>query len=202
MRYIKKQNEPIEFSNWKKKNKNANYNDLTPELKKVIKSNLLKEQYFLCCYCEKLIGIENSTIEHLQPIHHNSKKQLVFNNFLASCDTQNTCNLKRGHKKIKLTPLQKDIESKFLYYLSFIGKNPIIKIEGDEETIAILNLNDNQLSRKRGKVYFGVKETFNEEWTTGNVQKLVHSLSNPNEEGKLQEFVSSVCHVFNNSILK
>jgi len=191
MRYIAKQTEPKEFTEWKKKNKGATYKNVNPEIKLFIKKRLLAEQFFLCCYCEKQIEIENSTIEHLQTIDNKPKEQLNYSNFLASCNSQHHCNQKRGNKSLQINPLQKNIANNFSFYLSFSGKNLVIKMNGDEETINILNLNDNQLARKRGKSYFGIKNIISNE----NVQEMIDKLSLPDENGKLQEFVSAITQV-------
>lgn len=58
MKHISKHNEPEDFKEWKTKNPTATYDDLghtTPSIKQILKNELLEEQGYLCCYCERSI---------------------------------------------------------------------------------------------------------------------------------------------------
>lgn len=200
MRHIKKSSEPKKYSDWRKKNKPQNYGELSPEIKQHVKQALLTEQYHLCCYCEKSINIENTTIEHLLPKDKSPQKQLDYSNFLASCNSKNHCNQKRGNEPLEVNPLQKDIESKFQFFLTYRNrKTPVINIKGNEQVIKTLNLNDNTLQRQRGKTLLGLTALYGcfdvNTLDTEDVKKIVESISNADENGKLQEFATAILQV-------
>lgn len=106
MRQIRKNPEPDHFY-WKMDYKSRNgreavYDDLkgTQEYF-LLKKNLLEEQGYICCYCEKRIGQEGNLsdcdIEHFMPRHPDSRTlsvqecaickdaQLAYTNLFASC---------------------------------------------------------------------------------------------------------------------
>ena len=97
MRYIKKQQAPPNFTEWKDKadenwqpfwNSQAT-NFRNPE-KKSVHESLLKEQGYICCYCQRRIDLNNSHIEHFKPKDekYHPKLSLEYNNFLASCQKE------------------------------------------------------------------------------------------------------------------
>lgn len=70
MKYIHKNNEPIEFTQWKSENPGLLYNDLYglyDLVKRTLKNSLISEQKHLCCYCECCIESSTSHIEHFKP---------------------------------------------------------------------------------------------------------------------------------------
>jgi len=89
MKYIKKNPEPKELRDWKRKQKGdkRNYQNLkkTPE-KDIVYDSLLQEQGYLCCYCCKRVTKEKSHIEHLI-LQSQSHDDLTvdYNNLLVSC---------------------------------------------------------------------------------------------------------------------
>jgi len=203
MRFIEKQPEPSEFTSWKSKNKGINYQVLQqfPEIKRKLKYSLIHEQHCICCYCEKRINTATSTIEHLLPIDKFPKLQLDYDNILASCNSGNHCNQKRGNKDLKVHPLQNNVSKRFQFYLSFKGgKNPIVLIKGDDDAINTLNLNENQLARDRGKTLMGlVSEQYNkfdiDSLSELEKMQLIEGISNPNEDNELQQFISSIMYI-------
>lgn len=78
MKYIKKNPEPSNFTEWKNKQKssevNLTYSSLQNPEKSDVKKSLLKEQGYICCYCCGRIELNNSHIEHFNP---QSEKELT-----------------------------------------------------------------------------------------------------------------------------
>ena len=70
MKQITKSTEPPEFADWKSVDKMAhrpNWNRVSSELKTVIHESLMREQGFICCYCESRIAMDDSHVEHFRP---------------------------------------------------------------------------------------------------------------------------------------
>ncbi len=164
MKCISKNTEPVSFTNWKKNNPNATYDNLAGETKKDLRKALLKEQHSICCYCECRInnedrnGLNSFHIEHFKPKGNNlfPDLQLEYSNLHASCriNKSNDPNIHCGHKKNDeysddlISPLEKDCSLHFGYNL-----DGTITCDNEDnrakETIRILNLNSSLLIADR-----------------------------------------------------
>ncbi len=88
MKHITKGAEPrelVEFkaaenSDWK-----PSYDNLTNEAKTALKASLMREQGWICCYCERRLVDNDSHIEHLRPQSKYPADQLNYDNLLCSC---------------------------------------------------------------------------------------------------------------------
>ncbi|MCI5122438.1 MAG: hypothetical protein D3908_14860 [Candidatus Electrothrix sp. AUS4] len=70
MRYIEKHStEPEGFRLWMKSHSKANWNDFsTCTEHRELREQLLTEQVGMCCYCEVMVTVADSHIEHLKPL--------------------------------------------------------------------------------------------------------------------------------------
>ncbi len=188
MKYIDKQQEPQSFLTWKGRNnadlRSRNTQNLSSEAKRLwkklngtpekeaIKISLLKEQGYICCYCQKRIANDDSSqIEHLKSRENYPINTLDYDNFLATCDggqIDNTnrdkssspsfpeyCGKNKGSNELNITPLQVNCDSYFQYQLDFVI-NPtattisISPIGNDAANVlSILNLNIDKLKANR-----------------------------------------------------
>jgi uncharacterized protein (TIGR02646 family) len=186
MKYIEKQTSPTKFEAWKESKKNrqsdlAKIKDLTKvktdtrwealksktEIFNALRESLLKEQGFLCCYCQQKISLEQKTIavEHLVARSKDATLVFEYGNLLASClggkkeESEETnekyCNQGRGSNHLDITPLQEDCEAHFDCFQIEDADERQIKVVGRSETakkvIALLNLNTLKLQRLRGE---------------------------------------------------
>lgn len=186
MKYIQKGESPKDFEIWKEKKKNrridlSKINDLTHEkldkrwdnlkskidIFKLLRESLLKEQGYLCCYCQQKILLELKTVavEHLIARSKDGTLLFEYTNLLASClggrkdETEETytkyCNQGRGQLHLEISPLQKDCETFFDYIQIEDTDEWQIKIVGLSEqatqVIDLLNLNTPKLRRLRGE---------------------------------------------------
>ena len=186
MKYIQKEESPKDFEIWKEKKKNrrldlAKITDLTNakldkrwdnlkskvDIFKLLRESLLKEQGFLCCYCQQRILLELKTVavEHLIARSEDGTLLFEYTNLLASClggkkeETEETdtkyCNQGRGQTPLELSPLQKDCETFFDYIEIEDTDEWQIKVVGLTEkatqVIDLLNLNTPKLRRLRGE---------------------------------------------------
>jgi len=86
--------------------------------KETIRTQLLKEQGYLCAYCMRKISNDaTTTIEHLIPISLDGKQALNYKNMLACCDGGRgsidknkilCCDAAKGDKKLTISPFKKE----------------------------------------------------------------------------------------------
>ncbi len=174
MRHIEKSNEPNALNEWKKKFKplqDAKWNSLNVKLdnnsltvKRQIAEELLKEQGYICCYCEvRLQNHQFCHIEHFKPRNKYRKLAFDYSNMLGCCfggspgKNRNKkdrlhCGQSKGSNELhSLSPLDPDICLK-LEFLDNGRIDPAKNIEKNKlinKDIKILNLNSINLRRSR-----------------------------------------------------
>lgn len=186
MRGIQKYSEPQTFKKWQQANPNATFDDLATDtnhaLKQVVKTSLLAEQKYICCYCEKTIDAETSHIEHLLPQSSYPKKQLDYSNLLASCQADGKkahCGHKKDKQILPITPLDSIEPSQ--HFIFAADGNIYPRAENDNaanSTISILGLNAKRLVNMRRSVVSGL------------IDQLI---DNPTERQQTLNTVSSSC---------
>jgi uncharacterized protein (TIGR02646 family) len=145
---------------------------------KELKESLLKEQGFICCYCQiGLIGNpHNNThadivVEHLLPKSIYPAKIFDYDNLLLSCNggkenieqpyesRPKCCDYHKSDELIPISRLDSDCEDFFDYYIDFSTAELQILMAGitadAQKTIEVLNLNVEQLKNKRGAYISG-----------------------------------------------
>lgn len=183
MRRIKKNPEPGYLLNWKKNFKavngrDAEYEDLkgTSEYLR-LKESLVKEQGYICCYCEKRIGKEpfsvDCDIEHFMPRHPDRRilsakewavcrnAQLDYANLFASCkgeqgESADHCNHKKDNWfsfQSCISPTDPRIEGIFGFRLD--GKI-FVRDPAGQEMARHLNLNSYVLKEQRKAAFDAV----------------------------------------------
>ena len=160
MQYIdKKLVMPSEVDKWIAKNKPKQWT-LSQEYYegyKILREQLRKEQYGLCCYCCQALE-EKAEIDHVQSRKNNHDLTYHYNNLLLSCKMTNQCNNAKGHQNLDLTPLmiECDVEIK----INLAGELES-KSSRAEQAIKLLNLNNPMLCNKRKAKIDMVSFTFN-----------------------------------------
>ncbi len=133
MKFIEKQKEPREFSDWKSLANDdwqPTFSALSGSKKAAVKKALKEEQGYICCYCEsRLTGddshtADNSHIEHFRPQSDSSVDPLDFSNMLCSCQNNLEKGAPRhcGHLKdewfdssLLVSPLDNTCETRFSF---------------------------------------------------------------------------------------
>lgn len=185
MQYIEKQTTPP--NDWDKWFTTANgvksfdykkdYNSLTSV--KLAKRFLLDEQHGLCAYCQQVITVENSSIEHITPKEYNVNLSTNYFNLVVVCKTQIKDNDGKVHcDKQRLSSLISPIifygnadanaSKTNSYFTAYSDGTVITKPNLDEQTkkqaeafIEVLNLNHTQLKETRVKdVLDGINAIF------------------------------------------
>jgi len=127
MKYIEKVPEPEALAQWKALSCDdwkPTYDSMGSPLKNSVKEALMKEQGFLCCYCERRLIFEDSHIEHLRPQSDNTVDPLDYSNLLCSCqnrlnkgEPRHCGNLKENwfDAELLISPLESDCENRFTF---------------------------------------------------------------------------------------
>ena len=164
MKHIIKQKEPRKFSEWKalaNDNWQPAYNDLSGETKAAVKESLMKEQGYICCYCERRLSDEDSHIEHFIPQSSPKADPLDYSNMLCSCQNKikkgepRHCGNLKGNwfdENLLVSPLDPGCEQNFVYTGDGgIHPNSCTNIAA-KETINHLGLNIPKLRSLRAKI--------------------------------------------------
>lgn len=232
MRQIRKDKEPGFLVNWKKQWKKANGRDAVYEDLKgtreyfLLKQSLIKEQGYLCCYCEKRIGQEGDLsdcdIEHFMPRHPDSRilsaqecavckaAQLTYSNLFASCKGENAdvadhCN----HKKDNWFDFKECIaltDSGIGGILGFRQSGEAFLLDSrGAEMVKHLNLNSYVLVQQRKEAFFTMLETeFEDEdllMDKEYMEAVIGDYENM-QDGRFQEFCSMITYCLRRHYLR
>ena len=163
MKRIVKNPEPPTFVEWKEEWRR---NGIEPgwgefdgkPIKQTVKTALLEEQGYLCCFCECRVGLGDGSIAHFRAQSEDRESSLEYGNLLYSCEEKpkkdkipQTCNQAQDKEMPPISPLDEDCETHFAYDPD---GNILGKTDKARETIRILNLNGSkQLCESRRAVY-------------------------------------------------
>jgi len=194
MKYIQRQTSPPFFEDWKKANDVETpekavfkkWDILLNPVKNDLRTHLLKEQGYLCCYCNQLIEAEpldtisqRTKIEHLHPKDKEKypEKKFTYGNLLVACKggekdkpVVQHCDAKKGGEEpTPIHPLQKNCEVFFEYNVfgEINGSTP-----EEIKTISVLGLDIAKLNLLRKKAI----DTFIEEHLTKPDEEILTEL--------------------------
>jgi len=205
MKYIVKQEEPAAFGEWKALRNDdwtPTYNQLSGDIKGIVKMALMAEQGYICCYCERRLTDNDSHIEHFRPQHDESADALDFSNMLCSCQNQ----LKKGEprhcgnlkdkwfdEQLLLSPLDPECEGRFVFtgdgYIS--SSQPTDKAA--TETVVRLGLDIPKLrSLRKSAIEPFLDDSLNE----NDVNRFVSGYLQRNSSGMYGEFWTTINYLF------
>ena len=127
MKRVVKSVEPNDFTQWKKQDKMAHrprWNRVPTAIKQSVRESLMREQGFICCYCESSVAATDSHVEHFRPKECFTDLQLDYGNLHCSCQQDpapgkpSHC----GHRKrswfdeaLLVSPLDPSCEERFRF---------------------------------------------------------------------------------------
>jgi len=200
MKFIRKTSEPPEdLVAWKSQNPGMGWEDFKGrDTCNNLRDILLKEQGYICCYCERETDKDRGHFEHIMPrsyktdggIEEGRQRELDYHNIVFSCPKDNkpfdekgdktTCGHPRGDwydESQFVTPLQENCESAFRYK----NDGTIVPADGSDsekarETIERLKLNGEPLEgelepflvRERKTTIDGLWSIWTEEYSGGD----------------------------------
>jgi len=146
MRNISKLIEPPDLTAWKRVNPHGRYNQLTEDIRRIIRQHTLEEQFYLCAYCcQQIPNIDACHNEHIEAQNLNPRRTLDFSNIVASCNTPNQCGNAHKSQHLPLTPLMTECETELRFKISG-------RVEGLSDrattTIQVLNLGDDEKNNR------------------------------------------------------
>lgn len=205
MKYVVKQKEPREFTDWKSlanEDWKPAYSNLPGEIKKAVKEALMTEQGFICCYCERQLIYHDSHVEHLRPQSDPLGDPLDFGNMLCSCQNQ----LKKGEPRhcgnlkddwydpsSMVSPLKPGCESRFAFGGDGTIKPSVAQDNCAAETIKRLGLDIPKLTELRAKA---IEPFLDESLSTKDFQTFVTGYLARDRSGRFSEFWTTIRHLF------
>jgi uncharacterized protein (TIGR02646 family) len=213
MKYIRKSNEPEEFTNWK----NLENDDWKPSWddnfqvpeKPIVHEALLKEQGYICCYCGMRIDRKSSHIEHLKPRTAYPNLALDYTNLIASCQGESEqpppqpvhCGHKKRYwydKNLMVSPLDASCETFFRYsgFGEILPTNESDKKAAAETTIEKLGLDIPKLTRMRRTAIDEILEA-TQVLTNEEIKQFAEVLERPNANGEYEPFYFVITYILN-----
>lgn len=214
MKKINKQNSPVWFETWKNDFENTEgrkphyKNDFSTDnadgsnRRIRLRSHLVAEQGYICCYCMNAITADSSHIEHFWPKETFRDIDLEYTNLLASCNGEGTIIFDEehcGHKKENwwhedmVSPVDMKIENMFKY--SIDGK--IHSIRGQEDAniadimIHNLGLNSFHLERNRRQAIEASEVCEEEDYSEEDIRDFIDYYSNM-DNGKYVPYCQAI----------
>ncbi|MBN2209694.1 MAG: TIGR02646 family protein [Candidatus Coatesbacteria bacterium] len=205
MKFIIKQQEPIELSEWKTKklkHQRKPWKKIPIEIKVAVREALKQEQGFICCYCECRISSDNDChVEHLRPQSKFPALALAYDNMLASCqqdlepEEPARCGTKKADwfdESLVVSPLDESCENRF----KFNDQGDIAPADsGDDaarETIDKLALNIDWLRARRKKA---IREALNDESTPDQMRRPIDGFQHKDENGRFEPFCFAIIQI-------
>jgi uncharacterized protein (TIGR02646 family) len=207
MKYIIKCQEPPLFSIWKgsaTEDWNPTYDDLQGEENRELVDALIKEQGYICCYCESRLIVDESHIEHFKPQCDKDVDPLDYSNMLRSCQNilkqgdPRHCGHLKGNwfdSQLLISPLDPTCEGRFSYTIDGTiypsNESDIAAIK----TIEKLGLNIPKLKALRRNVIEPFLNLDNE-LDGQELFLFVTKYLEKNDQGKFGEFWTTINYLF------
>jgi len=139
--------EPTSLTQFKARNPQKTYKDLTEVERQDIRTECSKEQFYICAYCcQSISGIAHDCMnEHVEARRIAPNRSLDFTNIVSSCTSPSQCDDSHGSQPLLLTPFMAGCETEFEFKLSgrVKGKTPQAV-----DTIKVLNLGDTEQNNR------------------------------------------------------
>jgi len=203
MKHIIKGDESEELQAWKSlenEDWQPTFADLRGEEKAAVKISLMREQGYICCYCERRLLNSDSHIEHLQPQSDPAVDPLDYGNMLCSCQDQvkkgdpRHCGNLKEDKVLAVTPLADTCEEQFAFtYDGQIQPVPEDNVAADK-TIAVLGLDIPKLNDLRKNA---IEPFLDEDLEEGELANFITGYLEKDDHGRFGEFWSTINYLFN-----
>lgn len=207
MKYILKRKAPVEFTGWKGmtcEDWQPTYEVLSGNVKKAVKTSLMGEQGYICCYCERRLTDDDSHIEHFRPQGDSAVNPLDFNNMLCSCQKR----LKRGEPRhcgnlkgnwfdmeLLISPFEPSCEKRFAFTGDGKIKAGVSKDRAAVETIGRLGLDISKLNDMRAKA---IEPFLDESLSEKDMNLFVSGYLRMDHSGMYGEFWTTIRYLFEN----
>ncbi len=206
MRLIEKASEPASLARHRL-TPGATYDGLPTATKDEVRTSLVREQGYLCCYCMGRVRDDalNTKIEHWAPRRGNSL-DLTYSNLLAACRGGEGlpfgcqhCDTRKGDRTIHVDPRAPSAHPRRLRYLGdgrVTIDDPAMQLEID----AVLNLNTDRIVANRRDALTNYLETLRRvrgsgsTWPRSALQRAVRELEQLDADGALIPYVQVILY--------
>ncbi len=205
MKFIEKGKEPEDFTMWKEQENDdwhPSYAYLRGDPKKAVKDALMREQGYLCCYCERRLTDDDSHIEHFMPQYEETVDPLDYSNMLCSCQNQlkkgepRHCGNRKGEwfdNTLLVSPLDAGCETRFFFTADGNIYADSMTDNAAKETIEHLGLNIPKLKALRASsIEPFLEETLAEE----EIRDFVRGYLSKDGNGMYGEFWTTIQYLF------
>lgn len=206
MRPIAKGAEPSELTAWKDQlvaGHTPGWAEIPSIAKRAVKAALLREQGFLCCYCERPIDPGRSHIEHLQPRSVAPGLMFAYANLLASCQGEgstgkapSTCGQIRGSRALPIHPLRPDCGASFVFRSSGTIEPEPSRRAAAVQAIEVLALDHPRLNLLRREAMAVIDDqlpdTNDPDVLRAAIQELLALYTQRDASGRLTPFLSAI----------
>ncbi|MBS3201618.1 HNH endonuclease [Turicibacter bilis] len=195
----------------KKYRKESIFEELSTADKDSLRTELLKEQGYICAYCMKRINdYKDTKIEHYQP--RNSTNQLQYSNLMIVCRGNEgspshlaTCDTKKQNATLYLNPQNSTHIETISYTPQGIIKSSDSRIDNDLNVHLNLNCYHGYLVTNRKAVLDEFKKHLYHEGKGGKdtipyLLKSKDKFEKLNQEGKYTEYVGIILHYINKKL--
>lgn len=205
MKHVEKHQEPAAFTDWKalaNEDWGPTYDDLSGAPKAAVKEALMKEQGYLCCYCERRLIETDSHIEHFQPQSDPAVDPLDYGNLLCSCQNR----IKKGEPRhcgnlkgdwfdpeLLVSPLNPDCEHRFSFEGDGLIKPADQHDRAARETIIRLGLNLPKLNDLRANA---IAPFLEESLTQDELRRFVSGYLTIDVDDRFGEFWTTIKFLF------
>lgn len=216
MKKITKNSEPISLTEYK--NKGGSFEDLP---KDDLRSSLLEEQGFICCYCMRRIPEAKKSpsckIEHFKCKSNYKELELIYSNILISCSggegypkNLQTCDTYKGDTELSINPSSNSHNIEELIKYTSYGQIYSDDTNLNNELNEVLNLNNQSLLKQRQEIYLQIQQRIKNEGAKrldkdlrkGFLLKEKSRLLNRSQENKFIPFLMIGVYLLNKKLRK
>ncbi len=206
MKYIQKRQEPASFTEWKSQiseDWQPTWEILRSSEKRDLHDALLREQGYICCYCEMRITQQNSHIEHLKPRTNYPTSALDYANLLASCQRERSAVKHCAYKKddwydeqLMVSPLKPNCADFFRYTEDgrILPTEDASKNAAAVTTIDKLGLNADRLVDMRSQAIDDILENI-DGLTEEEINLLISGFQELDANGQFEEFSGAIAYI-------
>lgn len=206
MLYIQKRTEPRELTQAKRLGL-SHYDDMTTDVKDVVRHSLAEEQGYICAYCMKRIDLQTMQIEHYRAQNapsgtYDAASTVDYGNMLGVCPGNKnsglphnglTCDQHRGNTPLTVDPLKKWTIDQISYTSDGKIFSQDERINHDLDVILNLNCVQAYLPKGRKDALDSLKNKIHRDCAGGTankayLQKLHHDISQMTD-GKLVPYL-------------
>ncbi|WP_224368548.1 retron system putative HNH endonuclease [Hyalangium versicolor] len=202
MRPIVRSAEPAAFTAWKalaSPDWQPSWDNFQKPEKPEVLTALLRDQGFVCSYCEQRVDMRGSHIEHLESRHAAPHRALEFSNLLASCQGELPrepahCGHLKGHEPLGVHPLLPECREYFIFdSAGGIRSSPDpARAASAQHAIATLGLGIPKLMAMRRAAIEGAMALLQEGASDEEIRRFIAVIDDRDAAGQHTPFASAI----------